>query len=398
MKRKVKWGIKGQRNKIIAMLLSIALAGTLLTGCGKETQTMEESLGETTEVFNIYMMSPSGVLRGDGQGYLHFYDRESGQTAYLCSQTGCLHQDANCGAYINGLYCAFYYDDNLYYIRFTVDENDRAIYQLLRANRYGEERQQLAEFSPLPFPPDIKQYEGKLYFFGSDWDYEEDKAEGGLFTVDLESGEFMQIDHVEGYNIDYPLMSFSGQYYLTDRYLYRIYTSSNMDLNEFYDQETGAFLPINWDELVTTWLLYRTDRETGESELLIEEVEDSDEFVMMDIIEADGEEMIVRLYNRIIRYENGEEAEVLYEYTGEDILWTITRLGDEYLVCENKPENRFHILRDWEEADSFSALEEWCGCYGKAGNTIYFNTNSGLYAMDYEAFLNGSYELEHIDL
>lgn len=372
------------RRKYIAVGMLLLLTAGLGLGCGKGKETSRS--GETTELFGgPYTMSPAGVLRVNDRGYLQFFDKESDQTVYLCNQAGCNHRDADCSAYAEYLQNAFYANDELYLIQFFGADQ----IQVMKANRYGEDRQILGELDVFPLPFAMCVYEDVLYFIGSDIRANTER----LYTLQLKDGTLEALPNADtGYRI-----SNVSDFYVTDRYIYTQYIASDTDLNDYFDSATGEFKEIEWDSIVYAYLLYRTDRQTGETELLIKE-EGGDE-VMLTILEAEGESFTIRLRDSILRYEGKELAETLYTYSGDAAYWEVKPFTEGYLICESGTEYRFRILENFTETGSFTDPEESVNYYyGAAGDTLYFGGDATLYYMELEDFKAGNYEFHFIDI
>lgn len=379
-----------KRRKYIAVGLLLLLTAALGLGCGKGKETSRS--GETTELFGgPYTMSPAGVLRVNDRGYLQFFDRESDQTVYLCNQAGCNHQDADCSAYAEYLQNAFYANDELYLIQFYGADQ----VQVMKANRYGEDRQILGEMNVFPLPFAMCVYGDTLYFIGSGWEFEADNSTHAerLYTLQLKDGTIEALPNVDtGYRI-----SNVSDFYVTDRYVYTQYTASDTDFNDYFDSTTGEFKEIEWDSIVYVYLLYRTDRQTGEAELLIKE-EGGDE-VMLTILEAEGESLTVRLRDSILRYEGKELAETLYTYSGDAAYWEVKPFTEGYLIRESGAKYQFRILENFTEAGSFTDPEGSVNYYyGAVGDTLYFGGDATLYYMELEDFKAGNYEFHFIDI
>lgn len=379
-----------KRRKYMAVGLLLLLTAGLSLGCGKGKETSRR--GETTELFGgSYTMSPAGVLRVGDRGYLQFFDRESAQTVYLCNQAGCNHRDADCSAYAEYLQNAFFANDELYLIQFY--GADRI--QVMKANRYGEDRQILGELDVFPLPFAMCVYEDTLYFIGSGWEFEADNSTHaeGLYTFQLKDGTLEALPNVDtGY-----LISNVSDFYVTDRYIYTQYTASDTDLDDYFDFSTGELREIEWDSIVYAYLLYRTDRQTGETELLIKE-EGGDE-VIVTILEAEGENFTVRLRDSILRYEGKELAETLYTYSGDTAYWEVKPFTEGYLICESGTEYRFRILENFTETGSFTDSEGSVNYYyGAVGDTLYFGGDATLYYMELDDFKAGNYEFHFIDI
>lgn len=378
-----KWNHRGKR--LAGMLLFLAM--WLCTGCGNGKEKAEK--GETTEIFGSWTISQAGILRVDEHSYLQFYSRESDNTVYLCNQAGCSHRDKNCSAYVENLRTAFYYNNDLYLI-----QSDNINTRIQRANRYGENRQQLGETDAFPLSFSMRIYEGKLYFIGDMWDFEQDKSSQRLYAFDLEDGTIEVFQNADtGY-----LISNVSDFLLTDRYLYMQYTACDIDVNDYFDFSTGELQGIEWDSIVYTPLLYRTDRQTGETELMIEEAG-----AELTLLEAEGERFVIRLGNSIMRYEGKEPVETLYTYSGDAAYWQVKSFGAGYLVSDLPQTSQFRILEDFTETGSFADSEGKATVYyGAAGDTLYFNGSIGnqgvLYSMELEDFKAGNYKFYLIDI
>lgn len=375
------------KKRLAAGVLLLWAAGIGL-GCGKGKET--SGGGETTELFvGTYTMSPAGVLRANDAGYLKFFDLESDQTVYLCNQAGCSHRDADCSAYAERLSCAFYADDDLYLIQsHNVDR-----LRVLKANRYGEDRQVLGELDVFPVPVGMKVDGDLLYFIGDKWDFEKDENSQGLYTFRLSDGTLEALPVMDtGYRIS----NVSG-FYVTDRYLYTQYTASDTDINDYFDLSTGELKEIDWDSFVYAYLLYRTDRQTGETELLIKE-EGADD-VGLTVLEAEGERFTVRLRDSILQYEGKEPVQTLYTYDGGKY-WEVKPFAGGYLICESGAgDGRFRILENFTETGSFvDPGGDAVYYFGSAGDTLYFNGQMTLYYMKMEDFRAGNYEFHLIDI
>ena len=368
--------------KYLAAVLLILTAG-LCSGCGKEAS----ETGETTELFGSYTMSPAGVLRVENSRYLRFYSREADSIVYLCNQAGCSHRDETCSAYVENLQTAFFYHDDLYYIQSFGSDGIRVI----RANRYGEDRQQVGEADVSLWTYKVSIDGDTLYFIGDTWGPDEGAGVQGLYAFRLSDGTFTAFPKED---TGYLISNVSG-YLVSDRYVYTKYTTSDIDLNDYFDEDTGAYQGIDLTSVVYTQLLYRTDRQTGETELLIKE--DGEELT---ILEAEDESYIVRLQDRILRYEGTEPAETLYTYAGGTKYWVIKPLGEKYLIVERLPECRqFRILENFAETGIFAdPAGEVNDYFGAVGDTLYFGGNATLYYMEMEDFDAGNYEFHYIDL
>ena len=373
--------------KYLAAGVLLLLTVGLCSGCGKETA----GNGETTELFGSYTVSPAGVLRVVNSRYLQFYSREADSTVYLCNQAGCSHQDKTCSAYVEDLQTAFYYNDDLYYIQSCGRDGVR----IIRANRYGENREPVGEVDVFPPSFTLCIDEDTLYFIGDKWNDGENASIRGLYAFRLSDGTFTAFPNIDtGY-----LISNVSDFLVSDRYIYTQYTTSNIDINDYFDADTGAFQGIDLKSVVYTQLLYRTDRKSGETEFLIKE-----EGKELSVLEAEGESYILRLQDSILRYEGKEPVETLYTYSGDTGYWAIKPLGEKYLIWERLQEcKQFRILENFTETGCFTDPDGEVNDYiGAVGDTIYFGGNIGdrgtLYYMEMEDFDAGNYIFHYIDI
>lgn len=377
-------------NRAKAILLVICL---FLTGCGKQDAKDAAAQGETTDIFSSYTISPSGVLRNNGRNYLLFYDKKSDSSVYLCNRAGCRHIDNRCGAYYDNLYEAFFYNDQLYIITLNPTGNS----QIFRANRYGEDRELLAETS-LPVLQQ-KIVGNEYYFFGpvmEEGDNGSSHSVGQLLCrLNLDTGDYKEFPAID---TGYPNAS-PGHFAATEDAIYLNYTASSVDVNDFFDFETGELKDITWDEIVQTDLLYRMDRNTGETKLLCTRETTGDLFGIS-VLEEREDALILYSPDRIWEYDPQTGAEtILYAPAGGNAQITqISRLGEYYLVCDYA-NRRFVLLKDWQEAGSFSGSDQEIDTYfGISGDTVYFGRNGALCMIQYDDFVNGAYDFMVVDL
>ena len=234
-----------------ALLLLLVLSA----GCGGR----EQPLKETTELFDIYSISPSGALKFDGYGYLHFCSAETDQWTYLCNKPGCLHSDSSCGAFwgADGVNRAFFYNGNLYVF------HQDTLYQ---ANAYGEERRALGKTEALPYLISaIRLDGGRVYYIGECWNDTSNTAEMRLCRMDLADGTYEELPQPDN---GYEFRTLSW-YHISGNDSYQFYVSTEVNLHDFFDPESQE-LTEGWKDVIPICQLYRTDLVTGESELLLE--------------------------------------------------------------------------------------------------------------------------------
>lgn len=364
----------------------------ILTGCGKKESDIQ---GETTDIFGVYTISPSGALRDeDGKNYLRFYDRESDSIVYLCNRAGCRHIDHNCAAYFENMQEAFFYNDDLYVI-ISVPWEDS---QIFRADRYGENRELLGT---MPDPALQQEIIGnEFYFFGIIWEDVSDtsRRSAGLMLciLNLDTGDCENIPNVD---TGYPNTSLE-HFTVTDDFIYLSYTASSVDISDFFDFDTGELKDITWDEIVYTTLLYRMDRNTKETELVYtREKTGGTSTGGITVLEEKENSLILSRMGRIFEYDlqTGEET-VLYESADEEIY--VHKLRDHYLISSYW-EHWSILLKDWQEVASFSwddyEIDSYHGISGDAIYFSYFSGNTNLCWIAYNDLIDGNYDFHHID-
>ncbi|MGN1160049.1 MAG: hypothetical protein ACI4SE_07605 [Lachnospiraceae bacterium] len=375
--------LTGKSGKWKCLLLCVVMC--LLSGCGKQEKTQ----GETTELFSTYTVSQSGVLKSDGLGYLHFFDKESGQVVYLCNRGGCLHRDSTCSAYAEALLTAFFAEDQLYY--FQVEAEERI--KITKANRYGENRQVIGYVQGIPLVADMNIAEEKLYFNCILYDKEKETSYYQCYAMDPESGEIAELPMPEIENEIGGMADFA----VTDSYYYYTYALSDMNLNDYMNQDTGELSDVPWDEMQYTYRLYRINRENGEETVLLEEQVSAERSFAQEILEADDKQILIYWGQQILWYDplTGEK-QVCYGEEGQENSWSIKQAGEYYILLELDGSGNYHVLRDWQEVGSFSG--KMGTCLGACGGTVYFEGDGKLYYMDYEQIETGNYELSELEM
>lgn len=362
----------------------------LFAGCGKQS----EVTGETTELFSSFMISQSGALRFDGYGYLHFYSKETDSWLYLCNRPSCLHRDSSCGAYWGEGYAhAFYYDNSLYVLQIASEAWDG---RLFRANRYGEERQEIGRTESFPAPAYTMQIVGSnLYYIGEIWSNDQNEETRVLCRVSLKDGSYDSLPQPDtGYSVE----SFQ-EYAVTDEYLYYMYIVSDIDINDFIDWDTGEFTDESWKEIVYATQLYRMDRKTEVFELVFERKTVGAVPHMVEILKNRDEQFLLVLDNQVVEYDSntGETTLLLDMEAVAAEGWSNMRpVGDLWVV--NMSHSQFILLEDWKEIDRFEgSAEAYYQVLGMSDEVVYFVGNNGLSYMDYEDMLNGDYVIHDVN-
>ena len=358
----------------------------LLTGCGNKEQVKQE----TTELFYNYTVSSSGALRFDGYSYLHFYSSETDSWVYLCNRPGCLHSDGSCGAYWgpNPPRDAFFYDGRLYVWQTANKAWDG---RLIRANRYGEEREEIVTLESFPLLRFTRLVGSDLYFLGEIWEDAGNSKEKVLYRVNLENGTYDMFPRPDtGYSVEY-----FDDYAVTDDYLYYLYTVSDVDFNDLLDGDSFEFIDESWREIVYRTRLYRMDRKTEEFELLLERT--TEWFVpnTIEILEPRGKQLLLVLENQVVEYDpdTGNTTLLLDMATvAPDGLWNMKPVGEMWIV--NMGNSQFVLLKDWKEVARFSGPQEaYYQAMGMCDEIVYFVGKNGLSYMNYEDLVNGDYTI-----
>ncbi len=164
------------------LLLTLALC-LLLAGCGKapkkgetspeELESNEPMLGYDAQNKYLLFQLPSfqetdGFYFGSTwqEQYLHYYDKSSGVSGFLCADPSCAHNSSDCAAYIGCDNSLSYYDGKFYW----VDQSRQSL--LWRSNLDGSNREKI---KPVDFinivmvyqPQQYTIHRGKLYFWGN---------------------------------------------------------------------------------------------------------------------------------------------------------------------------------------------------------------------------------------
>ena len=369
---------------------AVLVLALLLIGCGSKEQVKQE----TTELFYDYTVSPAGALRFDGYGYLHFYSSETDSWVYLCNRPGCLHSDSSCGAYWgpNPPRDAFFYDGSLYVWQIASSALDG---RLIRANRYGEERQEMVTVESFPYPLSTRLVGSDQYFLGEIWEDAGNSKEKVLYRVNLENGTYDMFPRPDtGYAVEY----FDG-YAVTDDYLYYLYIVSDVDFNDLIDGDSFEFIDESWREIVYMTRLYRMDRKTEEFELLLERT--TEWFVphTIEILEPRGKQLLLVLEDQVVEYDpdTGETTLLLDMATVTSDDWmNMKPVGEMWIV--NVGNSQFVLLKDWKEVGRFSGpWEAYYQALGMCNEIVYFVGHNGLSYMNYEDLVNGDYTIQDAD-
>ena len=361
----------------------------LLTGCDSKEQVKQE----TTEIFHGVTISPSGALVFDGYTYLHFYSSETDGWVYLCNRPGCLHSDGSCGAFWGPNFAhAFFYNGSLYVLQAAGGAQGG---RLIRANRYGEERQEIGTLESFPYQSTFMQIVGSdLYCITDIWSDDESGTERALCRINLENGD---CDRIPQPDTGYLAESFLD-YAVTDDYLYYLYLASDIDINDFFDQDTGEFTDASWKDINYATQLYRMNRKTEEFELLLERTTVGNISHTIDLLQIEDEKLLLVLEDQVVEYDpdTGETTFLLDMTTVVSDDWlNMKQVGEMWIV--NMTNGQLVLLKDWKEVARFSGPgEAYYQALGMCDETVYFVGN-GLCYINYENLVNGDYTIRVVD-
>ncbi len=189
-------------------MLCLVLVALLLTGCAgpatpNSTTTAPAATGQTSGIdfttgnlgnVNLTVMGDASPMPGfDAQSKyacmafsafqetdtfyigncmgasarLHYYDKVSGISDYLCADPACEHNSADCGAYVNGGASVFWYNGQRWWIG-----NDGQTYTLRRSDLSGlnQEKVKRLDWQNVILAYQPQQYaihRGNLFFYGN---------------------------------------------------------------------------------------------------------------------------------------------------------------------------------------------------------------------------------------
>ena len=332
------------------------------------------------------------TMRFDGYGYLHFYSIETDSWVYLCNRPGCLHSDGSCGAYWgpHPPVHAFFYNGSLYVWLVASEAWDG---RLIRANRYGEEREEIGKVESFPSPRTTRLVGSDQYFlcdiFGDDGNPEETV----LYGVNLENGDCVRFPQPDtGYSVEY-----FNDYAVTDDYLYYLYIVSDVDINDFIDKDTFELIGESWRNIVYTAQLYRMDRKTEEFELLLERTMVGTTSHPIEILEPRGEQLLLVLEDQVVEYDpdTGETTFLLDMATVASDGWSNMKpVGEMWIV--NMENGQMVLLKDWKAVARFSGPgEAYYQALGMCDGMVYFVSENGLSYMNYENLVNEDYTIRN---
>ncbi len=349
----------------------------VFTGCGAG----EQELKETTEFFGSYNISPSGALKFDGYGYLHFFSAETCQWMYLCNKPGCLHNDSSCGAFwgADGLSRAFFYDGDLYVIHQGI---------LSRANAYGEERRDIGETGD-GFYRSLQLDSGILYYISEIWDAASDSTEVQFRRIDLSNGKCEELPQPDS---GHTVQTFQ-RYYLSGDDCCALYICSDIDLNDFFDKESGTLMD-GWQNVPIISQLYRTNLTTGESELILER----EKPLTLEPLALKGRVMTLVLDGTAAEFNlDTREITPLADMTaiipGGDDWSSFVIIGDRQILSTSvNTTNELIFLDNWQVTARLDRQEGWLTPIGKCGDKVFFNCNDGVAYLLWEDLVQGRYD------
>ncbi len=167
------------KKRVLLLTLTLCL---LFAGCGKTPKSSEKlESNEPIPGFdaqNKYLQFPlPGFQETDGfflglcfdDEYLHYYDKASGISGFLCADPACAHDTRDCGAYIGSNTTVSYYNGKLYWV--GADPKNYTNDYLWRSDLAGTNREKLKpvsreEISMVYAPQQYAVHRGKLFFLG----------------------------------------------------------------------------------------------------------------------------------------------------------------------------------------------------------------------------------------
>ncbi len=155
---------------------------------------------------------------------MQFYDKASGISGPLCAKPECMHNSADCNAYLGGAYSICTYDGRIYWIGGTGSDD-----YLYSCAADGSDRKEIALLREMP-PTHQKNYGGMTLFCHRDYcycAYNTSTVENGatvnhnyLYAISLKTGEKFEIlDDVSGMYGTGPRFDFGMQAVGNDIYI-----------------------------------------------------------------------------------------------------------------------------------------------------------------------------------
>ncbi|HIT34192.1 MAG TPA: hypothetical protein IAC31_06155 [Candidatus Faecousia intestinigallinarum] len=181
--------------------------------------------------------------------FLHFYDKESGISGVLCTDPACLHDSAECSAYIQAGSTLSYYDGKIYWIAGEPDSRDGFLWKSDLSGRNREKVKRIS-FEDIIFPYQPQRYvihRGNLYILGqaSVVDDTQTGARVSLLSLSLSSDEDFTILYDETFpHVGQAVVRFMGPSIYLFTPTYRNAGSSDSRVTDLtvmkFDTQSGA--------------------------------------------------------------------------------------------------------------------------------------------------------------
>lgn len=374
--------------RIAAGCLTVGMG--LLCGCANHEDAAQKT-GETTQLLALpFAFSSSGVLKVETEtDRVQFYDFTSEQTVYLCNKAGCTHDTEDCGAYMERVRYAFYYNDSLYLVQGGEELQELILYQ---ANRYGEERTKRAVIEAGIVSYSAEVVEDSLCFIGYQFDMEEKTSAVNFYAVDLNSGE---ITKVEPPDLDYSLSQVEA-FLVTEDACYFVCYYTDFSYGE-WDEETQQMQELDMSDFSLHAVLYKMDRNSGEFSTVLET--DSDCEYYSAFLQEDRQKgtFLVQWGTQVLEIDQQTgSSEVVF--TTEEY-FQVVLVGDYEILIDgiHREGEEISVYREWEFIKTLPA-EELQMCYGTVDRKVIFIKDMQLMYLDYDELEQDHPTIHFIDL
>lgn len=196
-----------KKNECLALVL-LSAALSILTGCSKKSDTVQNNARLIWSYFNI---TDNGMFYSDDEERLNFLDFESMNTTVLCSKPNCAHNDSQTCSSFGISNHPILYDNKLYYFDvehvIDKDENYKDITTIYRSETDGTGRVPLYKADDMSIAPYYRMIltGDTAYFYTTKQGNDRGNSTGcdiGYFcSYNITANEFKVIDKIyEGYH------------------------------------------------------------------------------------------------------------------------------------------------------------------------------------------------------